>query len=172
MLRSLLLFRISSAVEQWTVNPLVASSNLASGVFRVVGFFMALKKQFLGAFFIKKGSLLAEQVNQEIESRQNVKMVWLSYFKWFVVVVVLAVLASILAECVNVYFSFTALTIKIIQISSLVIESTALGVRGHTILTWGGESPAEKLDGRLFMVFSALGFFLIIFSFQLQAKLT
>ena len=31
-LRSLLLFRISSAVEQWTVNPLVASSNLASGV--------------------------------------------------------------------------------------------------------------------------------------------
>jgi hypothetical protein len=26
------LFRISSAVEQWTVNPLVASSNLASGV--------------------------------------------------------------------------------------------------------------------------------------------
>ena len=26
------LFRISSAVEQWTVNPLVASSNLAPGV--------------------------------------------------------------------------------------------------------------------------------------------
>ncbi len=25
------LFRVSSAVEQWTVNPLVASSNLAPG---------------------------------------------------------------------------------------------------------------------------------------------
>ena len=43
-----LLFRISSAVEQWTVNPLVASSNLASGDSE----FQALKEQFLGAFFI------------------------------------------------------------------------------------------------------------------------
>ncbi len=46
VLRLLLLFRISSAVEQWTVNPLVASSNLASGVSRR----QALKTKILSAF--------------------------------------------------------------------------------------------------------------------------
>jgi hypothetical protein len=45
-LESSLLFRISSAVEQWTVNPLVASSNLASGVYDL----QALKTKILGAF--------------------------------------------------------------------------------------------------------------------------
>ncbi len=40
------IFRISSAVEQWTVNPLVASSNLASGVYVTE----ALRVKTLGAF--------------------------------------------------------------------------------------------------------------------------
>jgi len=44
---SISLFRISSAVEQRTVNPLVASSNLASGV----ADFLALKV-LLSAFFL------------------------------------------------------------------------------------------------------------------------
>ena len=42
-----LLFRISSAVEQWTVNPFVAGSIPASGVFST----LALKMKILGAFF-------------------------------------------------------------------------------------------------------------------------
>ena len=42
------LFRISSAVEQWTVNPLVASSNLASGDSKSE----AVTMQVVTAFFV------------------------------------------------------------------------------------------------------------------------
>lgn len=49
--------RISSAVEQWTVNPLVASSNLASGDHKPLilrGFFISPVSEYLYWPFIRR----------------------------------------------------------------------------------------------------------------------
>lgn len=112
---------------------------------------------------------MTEQVNKNLEQNKKVKEVWSSYFKWFMYVAVLATFASILACYLNIYLSFTALQIRIIQILSIVLEAAPLGQRGHNIQTWSGVSPAEKLDGLLFIVLTSIGFFLIVFSFQLES---
>lgn len=112
---------------------------------------------------------MTEQVDTlASEEREKLNGVWKSYGKWFLGLAMLAVMASGLAVCANVYWSLSSLTIRIIQILSVVVEGTALGQGGHRIMTWGGESSAEKWDGRLFVIFSALGLSLIIFSFQLE----
>ena len=43
----------------------------------------------------------------------------------------------------------------------------AIGRLGWGIQTWGGDSPAERLDQRVFLVLSLLGTFLLVFEFFL-----
>lgn len=112
---------------------------------------------------------MSAQTDEVSHSKEAVKTVCLSYSKWFVGASLLALFASILAYWVNLHLFLTALQIRIIQVGSLVPEATALGQCGYNIQTWGGESPAEKLNSRLFITLSAVGFFLIVFAFQLEA---
>ena len=82
----------------------------------------------------------------------------------------LAIFGSSAAHYLNAFHSFSGLQIKLLQIFGLVLEAGSLGQCGYSIQTWGGTSPAEKLNQKLFAVFSGVGFFLIIFSFQLEAS--
>jgi hypothetical protein len=112
---------------------------------------------------------MSTQTDEASQNKEAVKVVYLSYIKWFIGASLLALFASVLAYWANLHPFLTALQIRIIQIMSLVPEATALGQCGYNIQTWGGESPAEKLNGRLFTTLSAVGFFLIVFTFQLEA---
>jgi hypothetical protein len=60
------LFRISSVVEQRTVNPFVAGSKPASGV-------LAPKKRFLGAFFCLNALLPLDSYSWVFNSYRQVK---------------------------------------------------------------------------------------------------
>lgn len=111
---------------------------------------------------------MIEQVNDYAEQKRKIKEVWSSYLKWFMGAAALAIFASILAYYLNICLPFTNLQIRIFQIFSTVLEAASLGQCGYNIQTWGGVSPAEKLNGLLFTIFSSIGFFLIAFSFQLE----
>lgn len=111
---------------------------------------------------------MTKEVNDTtVEEHQRVKIVLFSYFKWFLGATTLAILASLAAYEANVLQPFTAMQIKFIQILSLLPEAAALGQSGY-IQSWGGDSPAEKLNEWLFTTLSSLGFFLMVFSFQLE----
>jgi hypothetical protein len=104
---------------------------------------------------------------ERIDASEN-KEVFFSYLKWFIGLTVLASLGSVLAFYVNAAAPLSGLVIRILQIFGVILEATSLGQCGPSIQTWGGISPAEKLDQKLFMVFSSTGFFFIVFSFQLE----
>lgn len=99
-----------------------------------------------------------------------VRLVKKSYVVGFFLSVLIAILAYYSATYINQYHLLSDLWIKGIQIFSVAIEAAAMfGVQGweRGIQTWERESKPEKLSQRLFKIFSATGFFLVIFSFQL-----
>lgn len=102
------------------------------------------------------------------EEKKKVKKVFSSYFAWFFLTTFLAVLGTVAAHFTNTAYALQEIQIKLIQILSLILEATSLGQYGYGIQTWGGESPAEKWNQRLFTFFSCVGFFLLVFSFQLK----
>jgi len=112
---------------------------------------------------------MAQKVEINPAQKQEVKQVALSYLKWFVGASLLAVLGTIGAWLLNVSFPLTGFQARFLQVFSCVLEVTSLGQCGYVIQTWGGASPAEKLNQKLFTMFSLLGFFLVIFSFQLES---
>ena len=111
---------------------------------------------------------MTEYVNTSKKHNEKIKEVWFSYLKWFMRAGILAFFASLAAHYLNIYLPCTGLQIRIIQIFSLVLEAGSLGQCGYGIQTWGEVSPAEKLNERLFTLFSSIGVFLIVFSFQLE----
>lgn len=113
---------------------------------------------------------MSAQVDDTSQKKEALKTVYRSYGMWFVGVSSLALLASISAYWINLHPFLTAMQIRMIQIMSLLPEATALGQCGYNIQTWGGQSPAEKLNGRLFTILSAVGFFLMVLTFQLEPQ--
>lgn len=109
-----------------------------------------------------KTSVITEQQNK-------VKQVCVSYLKWFLGAGVLAIIGTVGAYLLNTSYPLSGFQIKVLQIFSLVLEAGSLGQCGYSIQTWGGVSPAEKLNQKLFTLFSSIGFLLIIFSFQLES---
>ncbi|MGC1879193.1 MAG: hypothetical protein WA347_06810 [Rhabdochlamydiaceae bacterium] len=105
----------------------------------------------------------------DVDARQNVKEVIYSYLKWFLGAAFLAGLGSMAAYYANAFVPLSGFQIRIFQIFSLVLEVTSLGQCGYSIQTWGGTSLAEKLNQKLFAIVSSIGFFFIVFSFQLEA---
>lgn len=110
---------------------------------------------------------MTDETKQAIDEDQKVKVVLISYSKWFIGAATLAILASFAAYESNLYQPFSAFQIKVIQILSLLPEAAALGQSGG-IQTWGGKSTAERLNERLFTTLTSIGFFLMVFSFQLE----
>ena len=74
-----LLFRVSSAVEQWTVNPLVVSSNLTPGVFfsfssESCGIMFKIFENILGSLFTHDKSQSAEHIeNETVDNSATIK---------------------------------------------------------------------------------------------------
>jgi uncharacterized membrane protein len=109
-------------------------------------------------------------MSEKVDANQNekIKEVGYAYLKWFLGAALLAGLGSVAAHYINAYAPLSALQIRILQVFSLVLEATSLGQCGYSIQTWGGTSPAEKLNQKLFAIFSSIGFLFIVFSFQLE----
>lgn len=112
---------------------------------------------------------MAEEVEVNTQKREKTKQVYVSYLKWFLGAGVLAIIGTIAAYLLNTSHPLSGFQIRVLQIFSLVLEAVSLGQCGYSIQTWGGVSPAEKLNQKLFTAFSSMGFFLIIFSFQLES---
>ena len=130
----------------------------------------SLEIQVVATFLAGIAGIIIEQVNEDAEQNRKTREVWSSYLKWFTGAAALATFASILAYYLNIYLPFTNLQIRIFQIFGIVLEAASLGQCGYSIQTWGGVSPAEKLNGLLFTIFYSIGFFLIAFSFQLESN--
>ena len=109
-----------------------------------------------------------EEVDANASQNEKIKEVGYSYLKWFFGAALLAGLGSVAAYYINASAPLSELPIRILQIFSLVLEATSLGQCGYSIQTWGGTSPAEKLNQKLFTIFSSIGFFFVVFSFQLE----
>lgn len=105
----------------------------------------------------------------KVEQRANLIKVFKSYSYWFLGASILAITASIMADLINLHVQLSAELIRFMQVGSVVLEAVALGQEGRDIQTWGGVSPAEIWDERLHNLFSRIGFFLIILSFQLHS---
>lgn len=110
---------------------------------------------------------MTEEVNQLQE--EKIRKVYGSYLKWFLGAGLLAIMGAIGAYLLNSSYPLSGLQIRAIQIFSLVLEACSLGQCGYSIQTWGGVSPPEKLNQKLFTLVSSIGFFLIIFSLQLES---
>lgn len=93
------------------------------------------------------------------------KLVINSYVKAITFVAGLAFIAWLLA--VNISWGSTTKLVKPLQIFSTILMGAALGKKGYDIQTWGGKTRAEKLNNRIFVVLSALGYFVLIFSLYL-----
>lgn len=111
---------------------------------------------------------MSEKVDANASQNEKIKEVGYSYLKCFFGTALLAGLGSVAANYVNVSAPLSGLQIRILQICSLVLEATSLGQCGYSIQTWRRTSPAEKLNQKLFKVFSSIGFFFIVFSLQLE----
>lgn len=97
-----------------------------------------------------------------------IKQVVVSYIKAILFVIGLTIIARILAMYINVYINCSSAEfVKGLQILSAILMGASLGKRGYEIQTWGGQTPAEKLNERMFIVLSALGYFILIFSLYL-----
>ena len=102
------------------------------------------------------------------DDQRQVHLVWASYFKWFLFAALLAGGATLAAYYLNSVQVLTLWQIKGIQILSVLPEAAALGGCGYNIQAWGGQSKAEKLNEKLFIILSSVGFFFIVFAYQLE----
>lgn len=97
-----------------------------------------------------------------------IKQVVMSYVKAILFVAWLTFIAYLLALYVNAHINYSiAEFVKQLQILSAILMGASLGKRGYEIQTWGGQTPAEKLNEKVFVVFSGLGYFILIFSLYL-----
>jgi len=111
---------------------------------------------------------MSEETTISLEQQEKVKLVIFSYIKWFLGTLVLGVLGTLSALFLNDACPLSEMQIRILQIFSLVLEATSFAQCGYSIQTWAGMSPAEQLNQRLFTLFASVGFFLVVFSYQLE----
>jgi len=111
---------------------------------------------------------MEQEVDLAIEKHEDLKVVRASYLRWFVWSAILAALASILAWSFKSFQEVTAMQIRFSYILTAITETTALGQLGVEIQTWGGTSPAERLNKKLYNIFTSTAIFLLIFSVQLE----
>ena len=96
-----------------------------------------------------------------------VKRSYVTGFFGSIGVVLLGLLASTL---INEFYPLEELTIRLLQAFSVVPGSATLfAVQGWDIQTWGGHSPAEHLNHKLFTRFSLAGLFLPVMAFSLNS---
>ncbi len=97
------------------------------------------------------------------------KQVLRSYGKWLALATTLAFLAYLSAEWTNTHYNLTEEFIRILQLISSILMISLLGQRGPEIQTWGGNSPSEKLNRKLFIIFYASGYFILIYSMHIKS---
>lgn len=102
---------------------------------------------------------MTEKVDVNTQQREKIKQVYVSYLKWFLGSSLLAILGTIAAYLLNTSYPLSGNLIKFLQIFSSVVEMVSLGQCGYNIQTWGGVSPAERLNEKLFARISLIGFF-------------
>ena len=108
---------------------------------------------------------IAVQEERQINYLTLVKKSYLTGFLGSIGVVLLALLVSLL---INKYYPLEESTIILLQAFSVVPGSATLfAVQGWDIQTWGGHSPAEHLNQKLFNRFSLAGLFLPVVAFSL-----
>lgn len=91
------------------------------------------------------------------------------YFRSFILVSILALIAAGLGILINEYHLLSANGILFIQVLSLVPGAAALyGQKGCAIETWTRETSAEKLDEKIFKCLFGVGFFLAVLAFVLK----
>jgi hypothetical protein len=77
-------------------------------------------------------------------------------------------LGVLISNNINRFYPLEDQTVRLLQAFSVVPGSTALfGVQGWEIQSFGGKTPAELLNRKLFIIFSAIGLFLPVMSFSL-----
>lgn len=96
------------------------------------------------------------------------KFVLLSYLKWFLGACVLTLFAFVAVNLFKCYLMVNSEKLSgfsvLGQICGLIFMAGALGKRGYEIQTWGGKTPSEILNEKIFLFFSVLGFFISVFS--------
>lgn len=97
------------------------------------------------------------------------KYVVKSYLIGFMGSIALTIFAYLLANCINSFHFLKEQTITLFQTISIIPTASALyGQCTWDIQSWNGDTPAEKLNQKLFKVFSTFGFFLGVLSFLLK----
>lgn len=109
----------------------------------------------------------AVQEEKEVDNVLIVKKSYLAGFFGSIGVVLLGLFTSFL---INELYPLEDRTIKLLQAFSIVPGSATLfAVQGWDIQTWGGHSPAELLNQKLFTRFSIAGLFLPVMAFSLNS---
>jgi ABC-type sulfate transport system permease component len=112
--------------------------------------------------------MMTATVNETTKQDDHLKLVKKSYWIGFLGSVIVVVCSLLAAFMINRFFPLNELTIHLMQAFSVVPGSAALfGVRGWDIQTWGGNTPAELLNQKLFTRLSAIGLFLPVMAFSL-----
>lgn len=111
---------------------------------------------------------MTQEVSVNSQEEDAKKLVLASYFKWFLGSFFLICVAVFCALLANHYYPFSPISKNILQLFSILLTGSVLGKRGYDIQTWGGESSAEKLNDKIFLILSSIGFFLATFSYYLR----
>lgn len=91
------------------------------------------------------------------EQVDKVKLVKTAYIKSFIGSVVVVLIGLITSMIINRSFPFTPITINLLQAFSIVSGSAALfGVQGWNIQTWGGTTPTEMMNQKIFQGYVVL----------------
>lgn len=107
------------------------------------------------------------QEERPVNHLMVVKKSYLTGFFGSLGVVLLGLLASSL---LNEFYPLEEGAIRLLQAFSVVPGSATLfAVQGWDIQTWGGHSPAEHLNHKLFTRFSLAGLFLPVVAFSLNS---
>lgn len=101
------------------------------------------------------------------EQNSKVKDVWYFYLTSSLVIAALATFASTLAYYLNIYYPLTSLQIRILQIFGVAVVAAPFWNR-YSVPVREGASAAQKLNRRLLIACYSIGFFIIVFSFQLH----
>ncbi len=92
-----------------------------------------------------------------------------SYCKAAIISFILICFIHCLAIWINTFHFFSKSFIQGFQSFSIIpIATSVLGQKGWEIQTYGGISPAEKMNQKLFKIISIIGFFLAVFAFHLK----
>ena len=106
---------------------------------------------------------------QEGKKVDNILLVKNSYVKGFFGSIGIVLLGLFISYLINEFYPFEVTTTKLLQAFSVVPGSATLfAVQGWDIQTWGGHSPAELLNRRLFTGFSIAGLFFPVVAFSLS----